>query len=90
MARPISIFRGALTDQGLPEWLVDALVELYEAVQGNRAGHLARVTSEVEAVTRRSPRTLEQFAQEMFGHLPSLQMNERTLKRDRSEPQFRE
>ena len=65
---PISDYRVALIDQGLPEWLVDALVELYEAVQGNRAGHLTRVTSEVEVVTGQSPRTLGKFAQEMFGH----------------------
>jgi uncharacterized protein YbjT (DUF2867 family) len=51
-------FRAGLIQNGLPRWRVDALVE---AILGGRGSHLSAVSSDVEVVTGRPPRTLRQF-----------------------------
>jgi uncharacterized protein YbjT (DUF2867 family) len=63
---PIDAFRGALLDQGVALWRADALAEFYEATQAGRAGHIARVNSNVEAIAGRPPRSLLDFAKETF------------------------
>lgn len=63
---PIDAFRAALRDQGAAPWRADALAELYEATQHGRAGHIARVSSDVEKIIGRPPRTLQDFAREAF------------------------
>jgi uncharacterized protein YbjT (DUF2867 family) len=62
----IEAVRNALLDQGAPLWRADALAELYKAIEAGRAGHIARVNSNVETITRRPPRGLRDFAQEAF------------------------
>lgn len=64
-------FRQALTDAGLPGWLVDGLVASHTLFA---AGHAATVTDEVAKVTGQPPRTFEQFAADhrlAFGGQPS-------------------
>jgi uncharacterized protein YbjT (DUF2867 family) len=63
---PIAAFRAALLDRGRPLWHVDALAELYQNIQDERAPHLARITPDVEGVTGRAPRTLRDFVLESF------------------------
>jgi uncharacterized protein YbjT (DUF2867 family) len=63
---PIAAFRTALLDRGAPVWRADALTELYDAIQGGRAGHTAHVSPEVERITGRPPRTLRDFARQSF------------------------
>jgi uncharacterized protein YbjT (DUF2867 family) len=64
---PLAQFRAALVERGLPAWQIDAFVELQEAVLDGRAPHLAVVTKDVEAATRRPPRSFAQFAEREFG-----------------------
>ena len=45
--------------KGAPEWLTDALLELYGLY---RAGHAAQVTHDVQHLTGHAPRTIQQFA----------------------------
>jgi uncharacterized protein YbjT (DUF2867 family) len=66
---PLAAFRTALLDRGAPTWRVDALTELYEAVQEGRAPHLARITHDVELVTGRPPRALHDFVVEHFASI---------------------
>jgi hypothetical protein len=49
-----------LAGAGLPDWIAEALVALYQAV---RAGHAATVTNAVPEVTGRSARSYRQFAE---------------------------
>jgi uncharacterized protein YbjT (DUF2867 family) len=60
-------FRAELIQNGLLRWRVDALEEVYSAILGGRGSHLSAVSSDVEAVTGRPPRTLRQFAEDAFG-----------------------
>jgi uncharacterized protein YbjT (DUF2867 family) len=60
-------FRAELILNGLPRWRVDALVEVYSAILSGRGAHLSAVSSDVQAVTGRPPRTLRQFAEDAFG-----------------------
>ena len=53
-------FRTNLACAGLPDWIAEALVALYQAV---RAGHAATVTNAVPEVTGRSARSYRQFAE---------------------------
>jgi uncharacterized protein YbjT (DUF2867 family) len=62
----IAAFRAALLDRGAPQWRVDALMEVYQNIHDGRAPHLARVSSDVERVLGRTPRTLRQFISESF------------------------
>ncbi len=64
-------YRQALTDAGLPGWLVDGLVASHTLFA---AGHAATVLDEVAKVTGQPPRTFEQFAADhrlAFGGRPS-------------------
>jgi uncharacterized protein YbjT (DUF2867 family) len=65
----IGVFRKSLVDQGAPAWRVDALAELYEAIQAGAAGHVGRVAPGVEEIIGRPPRAFRNFAQEMFGRV---------------------
>jgi uncharacterized protein YbjT (DUF2867 family) len=59
--------RGGMIEMGMPEWLADALYELFEVRQ---AGYMAGVTNAVGQVTGREPRSYEEFARdykEAFG-----------------------
>jgi uncharacterized protein YbjT (DUF2867 family) len=53
-------FGSSLIGAGLPEWLVDGIVTLYQLV---REGHLATVTHFVEELTGRPGRAYGEFAQ---------------------------
>ena len=64
---PLGQFRTALTERGLPAWQVDGLGELYEAIQGGRAPHIAAVSTDVVATIGRPPRSFEEFAFVNFG-----------------------
>ena len=60
-------FREELVENGVPQWRVDALVELYSAIHSGRGSHLPAVSPDIMAATGRPPRTLRQFAKEAFG-----------------------
>jgi uncharacterized protein YbjT (DUF2867 family) len=52
---------GAMLGAGLPRWMADALVELYQDYRRSGLdGYAAQVSDSVRAVTGRSPRTLDQ------------------------------
>ncbi len=53
--------RGGMLDMGMPEWLADALLELFEVRQ---AGYTAGVTNTVVEITGREPRGYEEFARD--------------------------
>jgi uncharacterized protein YbjT (DUF2867 family) len=53
--------RKAMLDLGMPEWMVDATMELHAV---NKAGHLAAVYGTVQEVTGRAPLSFKTFAQE--------------------------
>jgi uncharacterized protein YbjT (DUF2867 family) len=57
---PAEQFRANVAQAGLPDWLCDALVALYQAT---REGHAATVTNAVAEVTGRPPRSYRQFAE---------------------------
>jgi uncharacterized protein YbjT (DUF2867 family) len=57
---PTDDFRSNLIGAGLPEWLVNGIVTLYQIV---RQGHLATVTNLVEELTGRPARAYRDFAQ---------------------------
>lgn len=59
--------RGGMVEMGMPEWLADALFELFEVRQ---AGYTAGVTNTVAEIIGREPRGYEEFARdhrEAFG-----------------------
>jgi NAD(P)H dehydrogenase (quinone) len=64
---PLSQFRAALAERGLPAWQIEAFVELQEAVLAGRAPHLAAVTGDVAAATGRPPRSFAAFCAREFG-----------------------
>jgi uncharacterized protein YbjT (DUF2867 family) len=53
--------RSAMLAQGMPDWLAQGLLELYDVL---RAGHGAHVTNAVPDLTGREARTFDQFARE--------------------------
>jgi uncharacterized protein YbjT (DUF2867 family) len=53
--------RGGMIGMGMPEWLADALAELFEVRQ---AGYTSGVTDTVAQITGREPRGYEQFARD--------------------------
>lgn len=57
---PVAQFRGNLLGFGLPDWVADSLVALYQAI---REGHAATVSNEVEKATGRGARTYREFAE---------------------------
>jgi uncharacterized protein YbjT (DUF2867 family) len=60
-------FRSALAEGNLPEWHIDALIELYTSVQQGRAFHVRSVTPDIENITGKRPRSFLEFAQDAFG-----------------------
>ncbi|MBV8212010.1 MAG: NmrA family NAD(P)-binding protein [Verrucomicrobia bacterium] len=60
-------FRSGLAGNKLPDWHIDALVELYAKVQEGRASHVSSVTADIENVTGKRPRSYLEFAQNAFG-----------------------
>jgi hypothetical protein len=57
--------RGALLGFGLGEWLVGALVDLYQDYRRSGTdGYAAQVTDPVERLTGRPPRSLDQLLAE--------------------------
>lgn len=50
----------AMLDMGMPQWMVDAMMELHGI---NKAGYAAGVTDTVQKVTGRAPVSFSQFAQ---------------------------
>jgi len=64
---PDEAARKAMAAGGMPDWFADALIGLYVFF---REGHGAQVTDAVEKVTKRRPRSFEQFVRdnkEAFG-----------------------
>ena len=60
-------FRSALVEKKVPDWHIEALIELYARIQEGRASHLRAVTADIENVTGKRPRTFLEFAQNAFG-----------------------
>jgi uncharacterized protein YbjT (DUF2867 family) len=60
-------FRSALAEGNLPEWHIDALIELYTSVQQGRVSHVRSVTPDIENITGKRPRSFLEFAQDAFG-----------------------
>jgi uncharacterized protein YbjT (DUF2867 family) len=59
---PDDAIRGALLGLGMPEWVVGALVDLYQDYRRSGTdGYAARVTDTVQQLTGRAPRTLDQL-----------------------------
>ncbi len=58
---PEDAARQSMQDMGMPDWFVDAIMELYAV---NKAGYTAGVTDTVEQVTGKAPRSFEQFVQD--------------------------
>ncbi len=56
---PPAAARSTMIEAGMPEWLADGLLELYDT---QRRGGLAETTSTVSEILGRPPRTLEAFA----------------------------
>lgn len=48
----------SMTDHGTPEWMADALLELYKVY---KAGHAAKLTDTVQEIAGRKPHTMRQF-----------------------------
>jgi uncharacterized protein YbjT (DUF2867 family) len=63
----LSSFRSALVEKKLPDWHIDALIELYTRVQEGRAAHVSSISPDIENVTGRRPRSFIEFAQDAFG-----------------------
>jgi uncharacterized protein YbjT (DUF2867 family) len=59
-------FRSALAEGGLPEWHIDALIELYARLQQGRASHVSSVSADIENITGKRPRSFLEFAQDAF------------------------
>jgi uncharacterized protein YbjT (DUF2867 family) len=65
---PDDAIRGALLGLGMPEWVVGALVDLYQDYRRSGTdGYAARVTDTVQQLTGRAPRTLDQLLAESRG-----------------------
>lgn len=58
---PESDAKKGMTEQGTPEWMADALLELYSV---QKAGHSEKTTDTVAQVTGRKPHTMQQFLQD--------------------------
>jgi len=59
---------GAMLGAGLPGWMVDALIELYQDYRRSGLdGYAAQVSDTVQAITGRPPRTLDQALTEDLG-----------------------
>ncbi len=56
--------RGSMVGMGMPEWLAEAVAELFDV---REAGLLAPVTGTVANITRREPRSYEEFARDHKG-----------------------
>lgn len=53
--------RKSMTEHGTPEWMADAMMELYDVY---KAGYSNQVFDSVQAVTDRKPHSFRQFAQD--------------------------
>jgi uncharacterized protein YbjT (DUF2867 family) len=51
----------AMTDMGMPAWMVDAMMELHGI---DKAGYAAAVTDAVQRITGRAPKSFAQFARQ--------------------------
>lgn len=58
---PADDARQAMISQGSPEWMADAMLELYQVY---KAGYSNQVFDSVQAVTNRKPHTFRQFVQD--------------------------
>lgn len=63
---PSDQFRANLVGAGVPEWIAESLVRLYSTI---RAGQAATVTTTVQEVTGRPPRSYRQFVEANRGML---------------------
>jgi len=59
-------FKAALDAQGTPSWRADSHLELYGAIQGGRAPHLAVISHGFTTLTGKKPRTLLEFIRAEF------------------------
>jgi uncharacterized protein YbjT (DUF2867 family) len=65
---PDDAIRGALLGFGMPEWVVGALVDLYQDYRRSGTdGYAAQVTDAVQQLTGRPPRTLDQLLAQSSG-----------------------
>lgn len=53
--------RKAMKNTGMEDWLVDALMEIYNII---RSGYASQTTATIEQITRRKPITFEQFVRD--------------------------
>ncbi|GAB3201561.1 uncharacterized protein YbjT (DUF2867 family) [Pontibacter aydingkolensis] len=53
--------RKSMNEQGTPDWMADAMMELYDA---HKAGYSEEVLDSVKAITDRKPHSFRQFAQD--------------------------
>jgi len=60
-------FRSGLAENKLPNWHIEALSELYSRVHEGRASHVSSVSTDIEHVTGKRPRSFLEFAQDAFG-----------------------
>jgi uncharacterized protein YbjT (DUF2867 family) len=51
----------AMKNTGMEDWLVDALLEIYNII---RSGHASHTTATIEQITRRKPISFEQFVRD--------------------------
>jgi hypothetical protein len=59
-------FEAALLSRDMPAWRSKSQMELYGAVLGGRAPHLAEISSDVLATIGRPARALKEFARSAF------------------------
>lgn len=62
----LQAFEAVLDAQGTPAWRANSHLELYGAIQGDRAPHLAVVSQDFTTLTGRKPRTLLEFVRAEF------------------------
>ena len=53
--------RKAMKNTGMEDWLVDALLEIYNII---RSGYASQTTAIIEQITRRKPISFEQFVRD--------------------------
>jgi uncharacterized protein YbjT (DUF2867 family) len=63
----LSNFRTALVKHKLPGWHIGALIDLYTKVREGRAPDVSLITSDIEDVTGKRPRSFMEFARDFFG-----------------------
>jgi uncharacterized protein YbjT (DUF2867 family) len=74
----LSSFKSALAEKKLPDWHIEALLELYARLQEGRAAHVSTISSDIENVAGRRPRSFMEFTQDAFGSRVARRYSART------------